>query len=75
MSWGDIDTPGMPPAKPSLERLETIVRLCEQRDRRADAKVLAANTEKTVSAAALERARAERDDWIANNDDPQLMML
>lgn len=72
---GDQETPGMPPAKPALARLETILRICEQRDKRADQKLRGANIEKTSSAAAVEAARAARDAWIVNNDDPQMTML
>lgn len=75
MSWGDIDTAGMPPAKPSLQRLETLVSCMERRDKRADEKLRAATREKAESAAALERARADRDARIADNDDLQMTML
>ncbi|MFC0204710.1 hypothetical protein [Novosphingobium soli] len=75
MRKADVDIPGMPPTKPSLERLEEIVRLCEQRDRRADVKVAAAAAEKASAKAALIRAREARDHWIANNDDPQMIMF
>lgn len=75
MSWGDIDTAGMPPTRPSLQRLETLVRCMERRDKRADEKLRAATREKAESAAALERARADRDARIADNDDLQMTML
>lgn len=71
----DVDIPGMPPEKPDLARLETIVTLCEQRVRRADAKVRSAAVEQADATAALEVARAARDHWIASNPDPQLTML
>ncbi|MFC0683037.1 hypothetical protein [Novosphingobium clariflavum] len=75
MGNADIDVPGMPPTNPSLERLETIVRLCEQADRRADVKIARAEAEKLRASGALAAARADRDAWIANNPDPQLMMF
>lgn len=75
MGNADIDVPGMPPTNPSLERLETIVRLCEQADRRADAKIACAEAEKLRASGALAAAQADRDAWIANNPDPQLMMF
>lgn len=65
----DVDIPGMPPERPDLARLETIVTLCEQRVRRADAKVRSAAAEQAAAAAALEEARAARDAWAAENED------
>lgn len=70
-----IDLSWVPTAVPDLDRLETIVTLCEQRLRRADQKAAAAAAEQVEAAAALELARTARDHWIVNNDDPQMMMF
>ncbi|GFM29247.1 hypothetical protein [Novosphingobium sp. PY1] len=69
------DIPGLTPAEPDLPRLETIITLCEQRVERAAVRLQRATAEHDDAATALESARAARDHWIANNDDPQLMML
>ncbi|TCM17230.1 hypothetical protein EDF56_106346 [Novosphingobium sp. PhB165] len=63
------------PTPPTLERLEEIVSLAEQRCKRAKHKLDLAAGEIIDADTALERAKAARTDWIANNPDPQLMML
>lgn len=70
-----VDLSGLTAAEPDLARLETIVTLCEQRVRRADAKVRSAAAEQADAVVALKYARATRDHWIANNPDPQLLMF
>ncbi|WP_313434336.1 hypothetical protein [Novosphingobium sp.] len=66
---------GITPAPPDLARLETLVSLAEERDRRADTKLTIAQTEKTAATEALKRARNARADWIRSNPDPQMMLL
>lgn len=63
-------------AKPgSLEQHEELVRLAEQRVRRAVKKREIADAEETAAIRDLNAATKARADWIANNPDPQLMML
>lgn len=66
---------GITPAPPDLARLETLVSLAEERDRRADTKLTIAQTERAEAADALQRARDARADWIENNPDPQMMLI
>lgn len=69
-----IDLAKVRPVPPSLNSLEELVTCCERRLKRAEAKLQGAQMEFTEACAALERARANRADWIANNPDPQLLL-
>ncbi|GGN49503.1 hypothetical protein GCM10011349_20190 [Novosphingobium indicum] len=62
-------------AEPTLERHEEIVACAERRVRRASERLDRAQTELAEAAEALITAREARTEWIANNPDPQLMML
>lgn len=65
----------MTPAEPSLDRIEVVVRLCEDRVRRARAKKIAAGVEHASALIALCHAKAERTAFIAAQTDPQGMLL
>lgn len=60
------------PPPPTLERLEQVVTLAEQRCKRARKKLDDAAGEIVDADAALERAKAARADWIAANPDTML---
>lgn len=67
--------PGLTPAPPTMARLEELVVCAERRLARARAKLEAAQHEMSEAEADLQRAVDRRTAWIADNPDPQLMML
>lgn len=60
---------------PDMRRIEELVQCCERRKASAARKLASAQAEVAAAQAAYEQAIEARNDWIANNPDPQLMML